>query len=239
MQSFVILAHRFGRAASMGLAGLLAAGFALNTAVAQVPSIDPQVLAVSAPIASVVDVAPIFVPTLETHHVSFVSPMPGFSVNSRFGFRKLPGEKGRMHEGVDFAAPSGAPIRSAAVGVVLAAGSSPTYGNFVEVDHGEGVSTFYAHMTRRASGLNVGDRIEAGSVIGFVGSTGHSTGPHLHFELRRNARKFDPLKVIGRSFASLAEIPFGRSSGRAVTMASATPDKPVPYLVIRGRVRGS
>jgi len=234
MQSIVILAHKFGRVASMGLVGVLAAGFALNTAVAETPLVESQVVVtVPAPIASVTET----IPVVETQHITFASPLPGFAINSRFGFRKLPGEAGRMHQGIDFAAPSGSPIRASARGVVLSAGSSPTYGNYVEIDHGEGVTTFYAHMTRRAAGLKVGDRVDAGLVIGYVGSTGHSTGPHLHFELRQNERKFDPAKVLGRTFASLAELPFGRGS---FTRASASmPAKPVPYLTIRGRVRGS
>lgn len=102
---------------------------------------------------------------------------------------------GRMHAGIDIAAPSGTPIRAAKGGTVVFSGVMNGYGNVVIVDHGGGFATLYAHQSRRAvaDGASVGQ----GDVIGYVGSTGHSTGPHLHFETRvdgspRNPRRYLP-----------------------------------------------
>ncbi len=225
MKSIQLLAHEFGRVAG------------LTAAVADAPTADSPQLVASVPAAP--DLEVIITPPV----VAFSTPMPGFRVNSRFGFRKLPGEKGRMHEGVDFAAPSGAPIQCAASGKVLRAGTSPSYGNFVEVDHGDGVTTFYAHMSRRARTAQAGAPVAVGQTIGYVGSTGHSTGPHLHFEVRKHERQFDPMRVLGRTFASLADIPWTgpMRAPRVTTAQSGLPTAPVPYTVIRGagRVRST
>jgi len=97
----------------------------------------------------------------------------------------------RDHDGVDFAAPSGSAIRAAAAGTVVAANPRGGYGNATIVDHGGGVATLYAHQSEMfvAPGTVVG----AGQVIGSVGSTGFSTGPHLHFEVRVRGIPVDPL----------------------------------------------
>jgi murein DD-endopeptidase MepM/ murein hydrolase activator NlpD len=118
----------------------------------------------------------------------YIWPAAG-PVTSTFGWRW-----GRMHEGIDIAAPSGTPIRSAAGGTVIYAGWLGGYGNLVVVDHGGGVSTAYAHMSSIASGNGQG--VAQGQVIGYVGSTGHSTGPHLHFEVRINGQAVDPLGYL-------------------------------------------
>ncbi len=220
MQSIELLAHEFGRVASMGLAGALAAAGALNAAIAESPAPAPR--SIAAPVPAV--------QTLDAHqtHVTFTHPVKGFEINSQYGYRRLPGEpKARLHAGIDIAAPSGVPVHASAAGVVIEAGRSPTYGNYVEVDHGEGVSTFYAHLTRAASGVREGVRLDEGDTLGFVGSTGRSTGPHLHFEVRQGERKFDPMKVLGRTFASIQDLPFVRASAS---------EKP-PYTILRGRVR--
>lgn len=233
MQSIQLLAHEFGRIAGLAAAGVLAAAGAINTAVAEAPTADNHQLVASVPAAPIPDLI------ATPQAVVFSTPMPGYRINSRFGYRKLPGERGRMHEGVDFAAPSGRPIQCAAAGKVLRAGTSPTYGNFVEVDHGDGFTTFYAHMSRRARGAVAGAPVAAGETIGFVGSTGHSTGPHLHFELRKHARQFDPMRVLGRTFASLADIQLtGPMRAPRLTTANASlPSAPVPYTRLGGRVR--
>jgi murein DD-endopeptidase MepM/ murein hydrolase activator NlpD len=116
-----------------------------------------------------------------------------------------------MHEGVDFAAPAGSAIHATAPGRVIGAGVSDSYGRYVEVAHGDGVSSFYAHMSR-AAGLRIGTPVRAGAVLGYVGSTGHSTGPHLHFEIRRYGAHYDPARFMGRSFAGYDALPFGRSA---------------------------
>jgi murein DD-endopeptidase MepM/ murein hydrolase activator NlpD len=94
---------------------------------------------------------------------------------------------GRLHAGIDLAAPYGTPIRVAGAGVVVAAGPAAGYGNAVLVDHGNGFLTHYAHMS--AIAVQVGRHVAAGDQIGNEGSTGHSTGPHLHFEVHQGFYK--------------------------------------------------
>jgi len=132
--------------------------------------------------------------------IAFEEPVRGFSVNSAFGLRRLPGEAAaRRHEGVDIAAPQGTQVLSAAEGRVLRSGYQPTgYGRFIEVEHPNGMTTLYAHLSR----IDVarGDRVLAGERIGLVGSTGRSTGPHLHFEVTRDHQQVNPTKVLGQTF---------------------------------------
>lgn len=104
----------------------------------------------------------------------------------------------RMHAGVDFGAASGTPIVATAPGVVAYAGYRGGHGNYVRLEHGSGLGTGYGHMSRIAVGP--GERVNAGEVIGYVGSTGLSTGPHLHYEMYRNGRTVNPLGV---SFATM------------------------------------
>ena len=113
-------------------------------------------------------------------------------ISSGFGFRANPftGGGGEFHPGLDFKGPYGAPIYAAAPGVVSFVGQRSGYGNCVEIDHGNGLVTRYAHM----SGFRTvqGKPVLAGEVIGLIGSTGRSTGPHLHFEVRINDRPVNP-----------------------------------------------
>jgi murein DD-endopeptidase MepM/ murein hydrolase activator NlpD len=118
----------------------------------------------------------------------FVWPVSG-SVTSTFGLRW-----GRMHEGIDIAAPSGTPIVAAAAGTVISAGSMGGYGNLVVIDHGGGLATAYAHMSGFAVGG--GQSVAQGQVIGYVGCTGTCYGPHLHFEVRVNGAAVDPLGYL-------------------------------------------
>jgi murein DD-endopeptidase MepM/ murein hydrolase activator NlpD len=121
----------------------------------------------------------------------FIWPTNG-SVVSGFGARAHPifGES-RMHTGIDIGASSGAPIKAGGDGVVVMAGSNGGYGNWTVVDHGGGLATGYAHQS--SIGVSVGQRVSRGQVIGRVGSTGASTGPHLHFEVRVNGNPVDPM----------------------------------------------
>jgi len=124
----------------------------------------------------------------------FIAPVAA-GVTSGFGSRFHPILKyRRMHTGVDFGAGYGAPIRAAAGGVVVFAGTMRGYGNVVVIDHGGSISTLYAHC----SALLVGDgaHVGQGQLIARVGSTGMSTGPHLHFEVRRNGAPVNPLGVL-------------------------------------------
>jgi murein DD-endopeptidase MepM/ murein hydrolase activator NlpD len=119
-------------------------------------------------------------------------PMSNMRVSSTFGLRIHPVYGGsRLHAGIDFAAPPGTPIYAAADGVVVWAGPRGGYGQTVVVDHGGAVATLSAHMSRMA--VIEGDIVTRGQIIGFVGSTGTSTGPHLHFEVRLSGIPVDPL----------------------------------------------
>ena len=119
-------------------------------------------------------------------------------VSSRFGARVHPvtGER-HNHSGVDFAAPAGTPIRAAAPGRVQFAGARGGYGNLVIVEHADGTETWYAHQ--RDLAVRAGQEVGAGAVLGTVGSTGRSTGPHLHLEVRKDGKPVDPLPLLGRS----------------------------------------
>ncbi len=133
--------------------------------------------------------------------ILFDLPVRDHTVNSRFGMRSLPGEGGpRRHLGVDIAAPTGTPILATSEGVVTAAGHDRGgYGRYVEVHHPNGLRSFYAHMS--AVDVQVGAQVTGGQAIGKVGSTGYSTGPHLHFEIRRGGARLNPADYLGREFA--------------------------------------
>jgi len=101
----------------------------------------------------------------------------------------------RAHKGIDFAAPSGTPIKAAGSGRVVSRGRNGGYGNAVVLAHSNGVTTLYGHMSRYAKGLSVGDRVKQGEVIGYVGMTGLASGPHVHYEYRINGVHKNPAKV--------------------------------------------
>ncbi len=124
-------------------------------------------------------------------------------ISSRYGMRRHPilGYR-RMHAGVDFAAGYGAPIYAATDGVISYAGRKGGNGKFVRIRHGNGLSTGYSHMSRIAA--RNGQRVRRGQVIGYVGSTGLSTGPHLHYSLYRNGRTINPLSIRFTERAQLA-----------------------------------
>ncbi len=120
---------------------------------------------------------------------TWVHPMPGARVTSCFGARW-----GRLHAGVDLAAPHGTPIVAAGAGKVTLAGVEGGYGLAVLIDHGNGYLTHYGHMS--AIAVQIGQSVKAGELIGNEGSTGHSTGPHLHFEVHKGAYK-NPIEPTG------------------------------------------
>ena len=124
-----------------------------------------------------------------------VTPVNGV-MTSTFGPRKHPilGVV-RVHKGVDWAAPVGTPIFAAFDGTIAYAGDGKGYGNVVRISHAGGRETRYAHMSRFADNLKVGQQVKAGDVVGYVGTTGLSTGPHLHFELYAGAQAIDPLQA--------------------------------------------
>ena len=105
----------------------------------------------------------------------------------------------RAHRGLDYAAPYGTPVRSVADGVVVSKGWSTGYGNTVEIKHNERYSTLYAHLSDYAPKMVRGKNVNMGEVIGFVGTTGWATGPHLHYEFRVNGRHVDPSRIIAEN----------------------------------------
>jgi murein DD-endopeptidase MepM/ murein hydrolase activator NlpD len=131
-----------------------------------------------------------------------IMPING-RLTSGFGYRRHPilGYR-RLHTGLDIAAPTGTPIRAAATGTVNYSGRNRGYGNYVRINHGSGMQTAYAHMSRIVA--SNGARVQQGQIIGYVGSTGLSTGPHLHYELIRGGQKVDPRSVRFSQTARLA-----------------------------------
>ncbi|MBY0574428.1 MAG: M23 family metallopeptidase, partial [Undibacterium sp.] len=133
------------------------------------------------------------------------SPLEFTRVSSGFSMRLHPiSGKWKRHEGIDMAAASGTPIRATAEGTIDHAGVKGGYGNMVIVKHWSGYSTRYGHMSRIASGMHKGAHVTQGQVIGYVGSTGWSTGPHLHYEFRVNEEARDPNTVSVQSAVALA-----------------------------------
>lgn len=124
------------------------------------------------------------------------TPVDGARISSGFGRRKHPilGYT-KMHKGVDFAAPSGTPIYAAGDGRVEYLGRVRGYGKYIRINHGNGYSTAYAHMSRYARGLSKRDFVRQGQVIGYVGMTGRATGPHLHYEVLIKGQQVNPLTV--------------------------------------------
>ncbi|ODT73992.1 MAG: hypothetical protein ABS76_38040 [Pelagibacterium sp. SCN 64-44] len=120
----------------------------------------------------------------------------GGTLRSRFGYRIHPIFKTRkLHTGVDLAAPSGTPIYAGGDGTIIYYKWQSGYGNKIEIQHVNGYQTAYGHLSRFVDGLGVGSKVRQGQVIGYVGSTGQSTGPHLHYEILINGNLVDPLSV--------------------------------------------
>lgn len=140
---------------------------------------------------------------------AYIDPVAGYEIISPFGLRKLPWEEhGRLHAGVDVAAPSGYPIQATADGVVTRAGVDGGYGRFVEVRHAEGLTSLYAHMGKIAEHIQPGQPVRSGEFIGRVGNTGSSTGAHLHFEIHdARGRPLNPQMFMGRQFATAQDLP--------------------------------
>lgn len=124
------------------------------------------------------------------------TPIDGARVSSKFGMRKHPVLGfSKMHAGMDFAAPSGTPIYAAGDGVVEEIGGKGSYGNYIRIKHNQQMATAYAHLSKFGPDMRRGGRVKQGDIIGYVGSTGRSTGPHLHYEVLRNGRQVNPMSV--------------------------------------------
>ena len=148
------------------------------------------------------------------------SPLPLSRITSGFAMRMHPiSGEWKQHKGIDFAAPEGTPIRATADGVIDFSGGQKGYGNVVILKHGRVYSTAYAHMSRIAKGMRTGTRVAQGEVIGYVGSTGWSSGPHLHYEFRVNNEARDPGTIaLPQSVAlSAAELPHFRKRVADIT----------------------
>lgn len=163
-----------------GFASILARTLNPNAAVRAVPAAQPLLPPAGTGLEQ----------TLQPSPTAFIWPAAG-PVTSPFGPRKDPlGSGYDFHPGMDIAAAEGSPIRAAAAGRVIQAGDDGGYGNVVVIDHGNGLTTRYAHCSQTFA--TVGQMVQAGDQIAAVGSTGRSTGPHLHFEVREGQRPVDP-----------------------------------------------
>lgn len=130
--------------------------------------------------------------TYASRNASSASPL---RINSGFGYRRDPfTRRGRMHTGIDLKASYGDTVGTSLPGTISFAGVKRGYGNVVVVDHGGGISTYYAHLA--AITVSLGQPVDANQVIGLIGSTGRSTGPHLHYEVRANGRPLNPFATL-------------------------------------------
>ncbi len=130
-------------------------------------------------------------------------PLPGAKLTSKYGMRKHPvTRRWKMHPGTDFAAPRGTPIYAAASGKITMAKWFGGYGRHINITHKNNYTSSYSHMTRYAKGIRKGSNVRKGQIIGYVGTTGLSTGNHLHFMVTKNGKKINPMLVIGRGGGS-------------------------------------
>ena len=134
--------------------------------------------------------------TDKTHHQNEKAQPTEGAVSSNFGLRRDPiGGATRFHDGIDIAAPTGSPVKAAAAGKVIFSGNVPGYGNLVELDHADGFITRYGHNSINL--VAVGEEVRSGQLIALVGSTGRSTGPHLHFAVRKAGEPVNPSVFLG------------------------------------------
>ena len=149
------------------------------------PRLDPAQITSTAATPGAAAIGAVMIPGVP-------SARSGVSLTSRFGARAAPlAGASRLHPGLDLAAPYGSAVVARSPGLVVAAGWAGGYGNCVVIDHGSGLQTRYGHLSR--IGVRVGQHVEAGALLGAVGSTGLSTGPHLHYEVRINGAAINPL----------------------------------------------
>ena len=136
------------------------------------------------------------------------TPINGARLSSSFGKRRHPiSGYTRLHKGTDFAAPSGTPVFAAGHGVVVRASRYGGYGNYVKIKHANGYETAYAHLSRYGRGMKSGKRVRQGDIIGYVGSTGASTGPHLHYEVYIKGTPMNAMRLKLPTGRKLAETP--------------------------------
>jgi murein DD-endopeptidase MepM/ murein hydrolase activator NlpD len=140
-------------------------------------------------------------------------PLEGAALTSNFGMRTHPVLGGRrQHQGIDLAAPTGTPVYATADGIVGRADWYSSYGLYISINHGASMETRYAHLSRLA--VAAGDNVKKGDLIGYVGSTGRSTGPHLHYEVRVEGLAVNPIPYMVESEAQLAYARDARLTGQ-------------------------
>ena len=155
------------------------------------------------------------------------TPVSGAKLTSGFGMRLHPllGYS-KMHAGVDFGVPEGTPIRAAGSGVIEVAGRHGSFGIAVEIKHNDRYETLYAHMSRLATGVNQGIRVNQGQIIGYVGSTGRSTGPHLHYEVHVDGQPVNPTRIMatgGKQLAGKEMVKFAQVKQRVIALMQQAP----------------
>ncbi len=176
---------------------------------------------------------PAFAAPLKTGSVAVSADRAALSISSPFGWRSDP-IKGvrRRHAGVDLPGPSGTRIFATGPGIVSFAGWSRGYGNMVQVDHADGVRTRFGHLSNIA--VSAGTSVRQGALLGWMGSTGRSTGVHLHYEVRVNGRPVDPLAYMGQTAHSEETLwaPQAKVSGRWTGWGQAERER-LPMAQIR------
>ncbi|MDB5493708.1 MAG: peptidase family [Phenylobacterium sp.] len=200
--------HGFGE----GMLGAAVALVAITVAHAALPDSAPPSRSHPAA-AAVVRIASPPPPAPPPVLIAFQAPMPDGEIGSPFGLRQLPWEdRARLHAGVDMVAPDPEPVLAAADGVVSRMGEDPGYGRFVQLTHAEGLTSLYGHLDRFAPGVAAGTAVKAGTAVGRLGSTGTSTGAHLHFEIHdRDGRPLNPVFFLGKSFARAGDLPLSEA----------------------------
>jgi murein DD-endopeptidase MepM/ murein hydrolase activator NlpD len=194
------LADKMAGGAGLGLAELFAKHLGNPGEMTEAtPGVGSQQLTSALP--HVIPGAPQDPYALGAHHPELPAGAPAFIVpvsgrpTSGYGLRKDPIHgASSTHPGLDLAAPTGTPVAAAAGGQVTHAGPAGTYGNLVTIRHPNGFETRYAHLS--AVAVHEGDRVDAGTQVGNVGTTGRSTGPHLHFEVRQDGKTLDPADLL-------------------------------------------
>jgi murein DD-endopeptidase MepM/ murein hydrolase activator NlpD len=166
------------------------------------------------PVLGAVEAPTAYSSPVPTRGISVPSRMPleGASLTSGYGMRTHPVLGGRRkHTGIDLAAPTGTPVYAAADGIISRAEWYSSYGLYISVEHGASMQTRYAHLSRLA--VAAGDSVKKGDLIGYVGSTGRSTGPHLHYEVRVEGLAVNPIPYMVESEAQLAYARDARLTG--------------------------
>lgn len=166
-------------------------------------------------------------------------PINGARISSNFGMRFHPVlNRNRAHNGTDFAAPRGTPIMAAGAGVVERANRFGSFGNYIRIQHANGYETAYAHLNGFARGIRAGARVQQGQTIGYVGTTGRSTGPHLHYEVHLNGRPTNPMALdlpTGKTLSEAELALFAAERERIIALrdgaAPADGSAPQPALV--------